>query len=88
MIRGMDNYYQKLRGEKIRFGWNQLNAKPLKWLKWKNYCIKWESSAGPKVDTSGNQTYFTIGDGYNHEEETPNLRPSKRRAPDKSRQAV
>jgi hypothetical protein len=81
MIWGMDNHYQKLRGEKIRFGWNQLNAKPLKW-------VKWESSNGPKVDTSGSQTYFTIGDGYNHEEETPNLRPSKSRAPDKSRQAV
>lgn len=30
MIRGMDNYYQKLRGEQIRSVWNQLNARLLK----------------------------------------------------------
>ncbi len=34
MIRGMDNYYQKLRGEQIRYVWIQLNARLLKWVKW------------------------------------------------------
>lgn len=40
MIRGMDNYYQKLRGEQIRYVWNQLNARLLKWVKWEKGLYK------------------------------------------------
>jgi len=46
VIRGMDNYFQKLRGEQIRFVWNQLNQRLLKWVKWekglyKMAAVKW-----------------------------------------------
>ena len=40
MIRGMDNYYQKLRGEQIRYVWNQLNQRLLKWVKWEKGLYK------------------------------------------------
>jgi RNA-directed DNA polymerase len=40
MIRGMDNYYQKLRGEQIRYVWDQLNARLLKWVKWEKGLYK------------------------------------------------
>jgi group II intron reverse transcriptase/maturase len=40
MIRGMDNYYQKLRGEQLRFVWNQLNRRLLKWVKWEKGLYK------------------------------------------------
>jgi RNA-directed DNA polymerase len=40
MIRGMDNYYQKLRGEQIRYVWNQLNHRLLKWVKWEKGLYK------------------------------------------------
>jgi group II intron reverse transcriptase/maturase len=40
MIRGMDNYYQKLRGERIRYVWNQLNHRLLKWVKWEKGLYK------------------------------------------------
>jgi group II intron reverse transcriptase/maturase len=40
MIRGIDNYYQKLRGEQIRYVWNQLNARLLKWVKWEKGLYK------------------------------------------------
>ena len=40
MIRGMDNYYQKLRGEQIHYVWNQLNARLLKWVKWEKGLYK------------------------------------------------
>jgi len=49
MIRGMDNYYQKLRGEQIRYVWFQLNHRLLKWVRWekglyKTRAIRWLKS--------------------------------------------
>jgi group II intron reverse transcriptase/maturase len=46
IIRGMLNYYHKLRGETMRYVWNQLNQRLLKWVKWekglyKMAAIKW-----------------------------------------------
>lgn len=40
LIRGMDSYYQKLRGEQIRYVWNQLNHRLLKWVKWEKGLYK------------------------------------------------
>lgn len=39
-IRGMDAYYQKLRGEQVRYVWNQLNSRLLKWVKWEKGLYK------------------------------------------------
>ena len=44
MIRGMDNYFQKLRGEKIREIWYQLNQRLLKWVKWEKGLYKMEAN--------------------------------------------
>lgn len=41
VIRGLLNYYQKLRGESIREVWNQLNHRLLKWVKWEKGLYKW-----------------------------------------------
>jgi group II intron reverse transcriptase/maturase len=49
IIRGMDNYFQQLRGEQVRYVWNQLNHRLLKWVKWekglyKMAAVKWLKS--------------------------------------------
>jgi RNA-directed DNA polymerase len=44
MIRGMDNYFQKLRGEKLHELWYQLNQKLLKWVKWEKGLSKKEAN--------------------------------------------
>jgi RNA-directed DNA polymerase len=46
MIRGMDNYYQKLRGEPLRLVWNQPNHRLLKWEKglYKMGALRWLKS--------------------------------------------
>ncbi|PSK96994.1 group II intron reverse transcriptase/maturase [Cecembia rubra] len=41
VIRGLLNYYHKLRGESIREVWNQLNHRLLKWVKWEKGLYKW-----------------------------------------------
>lgn len=41
VIRGLLNYYHKLRGESIREVWNQLNHRLLKWVKWEKGLFKW-----------------------------------------------
>lgn len=41
VIRGLLNYYHKLRGESIREVWNQLNLRLLKWVKWEKGLYKW-----------------------------------------------
>ncbi|SMD42524.1 group II intron reverse transcriptase/maturase [Aquiflexum balticum DSM 16537] len=41
VIRGLLNYYHKLRGESIREIWNQLNHRLLKWVKWEKGLFKW-----------------------------------------------
>lgn len=41
VIRGLLNYYHKLRGESIREVWNQLNHRLLKWVKWDKRLYKW-----------------------------------------------
>ncbi|MCH7403260.1 reverse transcriptase domain-containing protein [Belliella kenyensis] len=41
VIKGLLNYYHKLRGESIREVWNQLNHRLLKWVKWEKGLYKW-----------------------------------------------
>lgn len=40
VIRGLLNYYYKLRGEPMREVWNQLNHRLLKWIKWEKGLYK------------------------------------------------
>lgn len=40
IIRGLLNYYHKLRGESMREVWNQLNHRLLKWVKWEKGLYK------------------------------------------------
>lgn len=40
IIRGLLNYYHKLRGEPMREVWNQLNHRLLKWVKWEKGLYK------------------------------------------------
>lgn len=40
IIRGLLNYYHKLRGEPMRQVWNQLNHRLLKWVKWEKGLYK------------------------------------------------
>ena len=40
VVRGMLNYYHKLRGESMREVWNQLNHRLLKWVKWEKGLYK------------------------------------------------
>ena len=40
IIRGLLNYYHKLRGETMRYVWNQLNHRLLKWVKWEKGLYK------------------------------------------------
>ena len=40
VIRGLLNYYHKLRGEAMREVWNQLNHRLLKWVKWEKGLYK------------------------------------------------
>ncbi|MEB2786561.1 reverse transcriptase domain-containing protein [Algoriphagus persicinus] len=40
VIRGLLNYYHKLRGEPMREVWNQLNHRLLKWVKWEKGLYK------------------------------------------------
>lgn len=41
IVRGLLNYYHKLRGEPMREVWNQLNQRLLKWVKWEKGLYKW-----------------------------------------------
>ena len=46
MIQGMINYYQKFESGSMRYVWNQVNARLLKWVKWekdlyKYAAVKW-----------------------------------------------
>jgi len=40
IVRGLLNYYHKLRGESMREVWNQLNHRLLKWVKWEKGLYK------------------------------------------------
>lgn len=40
VVRGLLNYYHKLRGESMREVWNQLNHRLLKWVKWEKGLYK------------------------------------------------
>ncbi|SMD42530.1 group II intron reverse transcriptase/maturase [Aquiflexum balticum DSM 16537] len=40
IVRGLLNYYHKLRGEPMREVWNQLNHRLLKWVKWEKGLYK------------------------------------------------
>lgn len=40
IIRGIDGYFQQLRGEQLRYVWNQLNHRLLKWAKWEKGLYK------------------------------------------------
>ena len=43
MIRGILNYFHKFSNQSMRFVWNQLNARLLKWVKWENGLYKYAS---------------------------------------------
>jgi len=41
MIRGIINYYHKFENGSMRYVWNQLNARLLKWVKWEKGLYKY-----------------------------------------------
>ncbi len=41
LIRGIINYYHKFENGSMRYVWNQLNARLLKWLKWERVLYKY-----------------------------------------------
>lgn len=43
MIRGILNYFHKFSNQSMRFVWNQLNARLLKWVKWEKGLYKYAS---------------------------------------------
>lgn len=58
MIRGIINYFHKFENGSMRYVWNQLNARLLKWVKWEKGLYKYAAIRWLKAKYKENPTLF------------------------------
>jgi len=63
IIRGIMNYYHKFSNGHIRYIWNQLNARLLKWVKWEKGLYKYATIRWLKHKYKSNPSFSALAIG-------------------------